>query len=765
MAAALYVLALSGGAIAQVTVDPPQPTPRRTFDPSDVYFQGYLTARDAETLEKEGDIIGAHDKLKRAKEMFDAVRLYYPDWKPDMVKDRGAMTNESIAKIEPKANELRLKKQQIVAELEGGTKVSGQLIDPSKGAKPQATADLPKPLDSGKPKDKDKPAPVPNSAPAPLKPLPTAPIRPIQQVDPEESKQVARLEADVARLQKQLREAQAQTQQLQNQAPKDQIDFSRAMSRMRDMEIQRDQAQLELSRAQGELNAMRARLAAAPVESDYKSLETQIGKLDLERDTLNRALTQSRDQLAGEKVKTATLQADLAVLQQKHADLKRDTDRQQKTANDVVKGLMDQKKDLETLLKQRDAEIVVANKKIDTLAKQLGESQAAYAQLQTERDGLLREKEQMSALLKLNESGRIQDLIEQNMTLAKQLREAEERVKKLSEAGNEDKDLYVEALRDLAIAKHQIGRLQGERAEQDKRLKELETRLKSEQDALASGAANSEEVKTLREVIKRQLQAQNRRQQAREELMTAVKQLGEGGGAVKDAADLLGGIDVTLTPEEQKLIADSKADIALSSPHAQSRGKVSANLTQLGDGWSASDSIATKAFEAGRLLAAKEVYVQSVDDNPGNTSALCKLGFIQMKLEDYPSSAEVFQRATEIDGSNPYAHLMLGVSLLKLGDASGAEQALTRAVQLAPDDARGHLFLGSLYLRQGRTAEAESSTRAAMMADPTSPEPYYNLALFCSKSNRKEEGKRMYMKSLEFGALPDVSLEKKLGLN
>lgn len=766
LAAALLVLLPNGGSCAEIPVDPPKPTPARTFDPSDLYFQGYLTTRDAETLEAQGDLIGADEKLKRAKEMFDAVKMYYPNWKPDMVKDRAAMTNDTIAKIRPKADELRLKKQRIVAELEGGVKTSGEVVEPGQNAKPLGTVDVPKPLsaDSGKAKPEPnnsapKPLqPTPTPAAPPLKPLPVSPIRP---VDPAQNQKLADLETEVLRLQKQLKDAQ----QAQQRNP-DITSTARAESRARDLELQRDQIQREHDRAQAELRDMRARLAAAPVESDYSSLAQKVQEKEQERVTLNRALTQSRSQLADEQVKNETLRADVAALKQKRADLERDGLRQQKAASDIVAGQKEQIKTLENNLKQKDAEIAAANKRINDLTKQLDESQKAFADLQVERDSLLREKDQMAALLKLNESGRIQDLISQNVTLAAQLRQAEERVKKLSEGSDADQKLYIEALNDLAIAKSQIGRLQTDRKEQDKRLSDLEARLKSEQDALASGAANNEEVRTLRQIISKQLVAQKRRTQAREELENAAKAFAADNPDYAKALDLMTGSDVVLTPEEQKLLSDRKADMNISGPNfARSPGEVAVDKRALKAQGDVYDSLAKKAYESGRLLFAKELYQTSIEENPGDTGALCKLGFLQMKTEDYPSSSDTFRRATEIDPTNPYAQRMLGYAQLMLGDGTGAEQSLLRAIEVAPDDAMSHVILGSVYMKQGRAAESESESRAAMMADPSMWQPYYNLAVFCSKSDkRKEEGKRHYMKALELGATPDFALEKKLGL-
>src|SRR6185503_16018853 len=104
----------------------------------------------------------------------------------------------------------------------------------------------------------------------------------------------------------------------------------------------------------------------------------------------------------------------------------------------------------------------------------------AFSQLQGERDSLIREREQMSALLKLNEAGRIQQLIEQNMGLARQLRDANTKVENLNLDNNATKDELTDALRDFAIAKSQINKLQREKREQDQQIAELGKRLKDE---------------------------------------------------------------------------------------------------------------------------------------------------------------------------------------------------------------------------------------------------------------------------------------------
>ena len=51
-----------------------KPAPQAAqFDPSDVYFQGYLATRSAEQLEAADDFAGALEKLQRAEECFGAL--------------------------------------------------------------------------------------------------------------------------------------------------------------------------------------------------------------------------------------------------------------------------------------------------------------------------------------------------------------------------------------------------------------------------------------------------------------------------------------------------------------------------------------------------------------------------------------------------------------------------------------------------------------------------------------------------------------------
>jgi tetratricopeptide (TPR) repeat protein len=702
--------------------EPPPPLQPGQFDPSDVYFQGYLAARAGEQLEADGDFIGSWEKFEQAAKLFESVRKFYPDWKPAMVEGRTARTHEALENIRPKAVEQRDNKQNVVAELEGGVRAPGRIIDPARDV-------------------------------APLTPG-------ILEVDPVATRRLAEAEAEVARLRKLIQDAKA-----------GEAEAARNASRTRDIERQRNELQARLKAEETNAKSLRERLAASPMKSEMESLNQRIEGLEQEREAMAKALTQSRGAHTEALSRIATLEADLNVMRgqvaemrQKEADLARDMKHEREVANSVVTGQRRQLAELERTLAERNGELLKANEQIASLSRQLQESHDAFAQLRDERDALLVERDQMAALLKLNEAGRINDLIEQNMGLAKQLREANEKVDRLNLDNNAAKDDIIDALRDLAIAKSQINRLQQEKRDQDKRLAELEEKLRREEASLAQGQASADpaEVELLRDIIKRQLRVQERRRQARDLLVEAARELGANDEKLAQAIELFDGQEVVLSPDEQRLIADKQVDGEFVSPFARDRTTVNRATADLHREIEGFDRAATKAFLAGRLLPTRELYEMIIDQHPGHTPALCKLGVVHLRLDDPPAAADVFRRAVELDGGNAYAYRMLGFSMMAMGDLEAAAENVRHSVELAPNDAKSQTLLAEIRYRQGKTGEAESHYKAAITADPMPSEPYFNLAMLCANSKRMELARDYYNQALERGAAPDPALEKRL---
>ncbi|MGJ8644302.1 MAG: tetratricopeptide repeat protein [Luteolibacter sp.] len=744
-----------GSLNAQAPADP-------QFDPSDVYFQAYMEIRAGEQLEKDGDFVGALRKFDNGAKLFESVARYYPDWKQGMVNNRRELTARAMDVVRQKAGEQIQKDRGVIAELEGGQKMGVDPRDQREGSFEVA------PLPESNPPEKmgladRNPTPAPRNDPEPIKPLEVRPVRPLSpnvlDVDPLQAKRLKDAEAEIARLKDLISRSDPRSQEAMRNA-----------SRVDDMRKQTEILQRKLRAAEGDARSLRAQMAAAPVRGEVEALNRQIEQLDQEREAMAKALRSSRGDHTDALAKIEILSADMEIMQQqakdlrqKEANLERDLKKEREVANDVVAGQRRQIEGLEKALKEKSSQLLKANEQIAGLKLELDESQAAFAELREERDSLLVEKEQMTALLKLNEEGRMEQLIEQNMGLAKSLREANEKVERMNLDNNATKDDVVAALRDLAMAKSQINRLKQEKEAQDKRLEELTKRLENEESALADGMveADPEEVEMLREVIKRQLLVQERRRQARELLVEAAKDLGRDDERLNEAIEIFSGAEIALTPEEQKLVADQQVDGEFVSPFAQDRATVNSATNNLNLELASYDRAATKAYLAGRYLPTRELYEMMVEEHPGHVPALCKLGVVQMKLDEPMAAAESFQKAIELDEGNAYAYRMLGFATMRMGDIGAAERLVKKSVDMAPTDAKSSSLLGVLYIKLGEYDEAESSFKAAISADPLPSEPYFNLAMLCVKSGRLEEARQYYHDALERGAVPDAGLEQK----
>jgi Flp pilus assembly protein TadD len=703
--AALWVAGLPAAAQAPPPVAPAQ------FDPSDVYFQAYLAARSAEDLEKDENFTAAIEKLEQADKLLDSVTTYYPKWKTDMVKGRVAKTREAITRVRPKADEQRRREQGVIAELEGGVRNPVQPVDPP--------GDWP-----------------PN----------------ILQADPLAAKRLKEQDAEVERLRKVLQDSITPPAEVARQA-----------DRVKQLETQREVLKQQLRAAEASAADLRARFAKAPVASEVQQLNQRIGRLEQEREAMAMALTQSRQEHTKTLAQAAVLEADLKNMSQQAADLQRDLDVQRKVTNNTVTGMRKQLRDLQDSLTEKNKELAAAHSQIAGLKQELQESRDAFDQLREERDDLAAQRDQMKALFNLNEAGRIQELIEQNMAYAKKVREANEKLDALGLDNNATKDQLLVAKNELTVAKARINSLIKDRRAQDRKLADLEARLRREQGALAAGEGSSDptEIAMLRDLIKRQLRSQERKRQASKILIEAAKQLGSQDEIVNDAIAMLEGEEIQLTPEEQRLIAD-RADVELISPFAQDPERVAQNNLELGKNIASYDRAATKAFAADRMLPARELFQLILEDHPGHIASLCKLGVVNLRLNDLAAATDTFRRAVELDPNNPYAHRMLGFTLMNLGDLPGAEQSVRRSVDLAPGDAKNQNLLATITYRLGRAGESESLYKAAIAADPIPSEPYFNLALLCARDKRFDDARSYYQKALERGAVPDIKLEQSL---
>ncbi|MEP4079361.1 tetratricopeptide repeat protein [Haloferula sp.] len=697
---------------AQGVAPAPRPAPA-AFDPSDVYFQAWLLSKDAEKLEADGKHLEALNKLRRARQMFGEITKNYPNWKREMVKGRIDKTITSIAEVTPGALKEQEGNNRATAELEGGVQRNGTL-----------EGDSPEALDMN---------------------IPGAPIQPMRPAETLDSRRIAELEQEANRLKRQI---DASQQSLGAGAA--------------EANRQRDIAFAQLKRAEAELDQLRRRTGSQPMQEEVRALSQRIDALEREKSVMGEALGSSQAETKEAKAQIDALQTERSRLMQEVADLTNNLEIERKTANEVVAGQRNQLKHFQELLKKKDTELADANGRIQSLQTELAEVRDSFNELRHERDDLLRERDQMAALLKLNEAGQLQQVIDQNMALGRELRETKERYENLKEDSDATKDDLLEALRDLAISKLRIQEFRREKTAQDSRIQELQERLLREDRALASGAADPVETQVLRGIIKKQIDIQEKRREAREILMATLDDKAKEDESIRRAMNIFQGAELNLSPEELRMVEDKQVDGVMISRHAKPRAEVDRNIAGLERELVPYSMAGSRAYRKGRLYAAREAFEMIIERNPSDTASMCKLGLVEYKLGENYAAVDMFRRATELSPSNPYAQRMLGHTLTEIGENSEALAVLQKSVELAPTHPESLILLGNLQFRLGNIQAAEESFKTAVACDETKVEPHYNLAVLYASETEKEKGLKHYAKALELGAIPNLDLEKRL---
>ena len=667
------------------------------FKPSDVYFQAWLTVRDAEKAEKDDKFLEAFNRYDKARQLFESVALSDPEFKPDLVKSRRESTTQAMSAIRTKALGERNRLARRTGDLVEGKPV------------PRGHGDLN-----------------------------------IPQLSREDQSKVAALQRQIEQYRDELRKAHSD----------------------------RDANAVRLREALRQLEQERDRVARAPVSNQLQDLNRRIRKVEDERDTMFKALRDSRTAHQEVLSQLAVAKADAAAAQKRATDLEEVVNVQQSAAKEVVEGLRRQLKELRGSLVKKDRKYIALEARNAQLDRQLGEARAEVHDLRDERDALLVQRDQMVALLKLNESERVQLLIKQNMDLGRDLKTARDRLKALHTDNNATKDQLIEAKRDLAQAKGRLIDFQRENASQKNRLEEMEDRLRNAGTELKEDLKSAkldpgsrQEMEMLQDIILRQLRIQEHRRSAKESIMAEIRKIGQQGGPLVRNIQGLFDQELKLTAEEGRLLAEFKIDDDFIFDDRPEQHEVANAVRSLQQSITIKDQLARRAFSNGRFLAAREVFESILDQHPGHVETMLNLGVVHVKNEDIPLAISSFNDALVIRGDNlPFAHFMLGVCHYRVADLQNSRLSLQHAVDLDNDNAKAFVFLGNVAGREDHDDEAENHFKTAIQIDPTLSDPYYNLAVIYLRKGMKEEALQFYQEALKRGADPNLEFEASLAL-
>lgn len=667
------------------------------FEPSNVYFQAWLTLREGDKAKNEGKFLEAFNRYDKAKKLFDSVALYHPDFKADLVKTRQESTAEAMGLIKDRA----------LAEHQKLTRRSNDLAE-----------------------------------------SPNAPTLRKDFVIPTLSKEDQR---KIKALQQQIGQYNSELQVARSD---------------------RDANAVRLRKALKELEGQRDRMARAPVAGQLQDLNSRISKVERERDAMAGTLRESRREHQQIQIKLGTAEADSAAAQERAAELQKLVEVQQSASKQVVEGLRRQLKELRATVGEKDKQLSELQAHNADLDKQLQEAHSEILDLRDERDALLAERDQMAALLKLNESERVRLLIKQNMELGRNLKTASDRLIEVHSDNNATQDDLIEAKRDIAHAKGRLIDFQRENASQKNRLSKLEERLRHAGNDLETGLKNTavdpkgrEEMEMLRGIISRQLRVQEHRKLSKEAVMTEVRRMAKEDNILIPQLNGLFEQELRLTAEESELIKEFKIDEDFIFSDRPNRREFVNAGQELQQSISIKDKVARRAYANERFLAAREVFESILAEHPGHVETILNLGVVHVKNNEIPLAIDSFNNAIVIRGENlPFAQFMLGVCHYRLGEFQESNTYLRKSLELENDNAQAYIFLGSVAGREMKHEEAEVHFKTAISIDPTLAQPYYNLAVIYLDKGDKQEALKYYREALKRGADPNLKFEASLAM-
>lgn len=520
-----------------------------------------------------------------------------------------------------------------------------------------------------------------------------------------------------------------------------------------------------------ELTTERDKLAESTLNKEVKELKNRIDLVEEEKRILARQLSDTRGELDQARTKITDLDAkekrSREVANQLNEMLKKERD----VAGDVVAGLRNQQEKLTKELSETKQLLLIERNQSQRLERLLTDARGEVESLTSERNHLLKERDHLAELLQLNQGDRIQRLIEQNMTLARNLREAEEAMKNLADNADADAKELLNAKRDLAMAKSQIiERRQESDAELarreglERKLKDAYEELKARENLADIDSDLAEENRMLREVADRLIRTQKRRREEANLLLNAAKDEKED-KTLMAAVQQLVGKELNLTPDEKLIFERAGADGQFQLNMGRNNPEeVALSNAQLRRYISALGHAIQKAYSRGKTEVALDLCEQLLEDHPGHFETMVAQGVILLKMGKPDLAIESFNNAVTINPAPlPYAHYMKGVAYHSQDQFANAQKELELAIKLDATNADAHSRLGGIYARGGRMGEAREQFEKAYRIDNTYLEPLFNLALLHNNMKEEKAALNYYRQFRKAGGQPDPDFERLLG--
>lgn len=495
-----------------------------------------------------------------------------------------------------------------------------------------------------------------------------------------------------------------------------------------------------------------------------RKLYNEIARL---REELRRLAAEHRDtfqQLQDERKKLTSTQMELKMYRDRYERLQKHVEDERSVSNSYVDTLTRRIADMETKYRTAEASLQESEARAAELEKLLAEKQETLQQVTQERDQLRSENEQLRAIVELNSPEKTKALLDQNLTLAKQLSAAQEKIQELEAkqtGANDENEILTRQLEETraeaARLRDELNALNDENAGYRKRISELTEQLNNLEADLATSAeqprldpALAEENNVLRGLIEKQRQKLAMQEESRKLLLETYKAL------KKDDPALMGVLKKLeeegpqeLTASERKILEDVRNGVTSESTDAVRKGLQMETLANL----------AEKAFEKGRYISAEQLYLTLYDMQPDHVAGLINLSTILLYNNKCEDAQQYLARATRLAPEMPIGHYLSGIAAYRLDDMNAALRCFTRTVQLDPGNAEAFFYLANIEAIGGHTDKALKHFAAAVKINPDLADAHYNMARLYAEDGKIPEAARSYDRAMHRGAEPDAEFE------
>ena len=435
--------------------------------------------------------------------------------------------------------------------------------------------------------------------------------------------------------------------------------------------------------------------------------------------------------------------------------------------NEVVQSLTQQLAEMEARYRASEEAREKAEARIAELETSLAQTQEELARVTRERDALKAENEQLRAIVELNSPEKTKALLDQNLTLEQQLKDAQARIAELEgrAAGSDDERNVLQ--QQLDSARGEADRLRDEMSgiyeenmgyrrrvsELTERLNNIEADLDKNQNQPPADPALQEEIELLREVIAKQRRSLAMQEEGRKLLIETYKQIKNQDPETLHALQKL---------DEESTLELTAAERRVMEAVTKGESEQSAQAVREGLQMEALADLASKAFTKGRYTAAEQLYRTLYDAQPDHVAGLVNLGTILLYRNRCDESLEFFARATRLAPDLAISYFLSGVSYYRLDRLEEAARMFSRTIELDPGNAEAFFYLANIEGVSGQYDLALKHFAAALKLKPGLGDAHYNMARLYAEMKKIPEAARAYDRAMQHGAEPDPEFEKYL---